>query len=281
MTKDLNKQFPGYHVPKAIKSMLDKAKHQVKEKDWDRVYLIDGAEGSGKSLLGLQLGYYLDPNLNLNNIVFNGEDFSDAINRVEKNSCIIFDEAFNGLDSSGATRKMNRFLVRKLQECRQKNLFIIIILPTVFLLNKYVALFRSRCLFHVYALKDGTRGFYRVYNKKNKSYLYFAGKKYYSYQKPFINKSWRFYGKYPLDEQEYRKKKLEALKYEEEQDDTSNPFKLRYVYLCKLLKEKFNYPYTKQAEYLTSVGVKIDNTTIVKYIKRWAVNPIKPQILNN
>jgi len=215
MKKDLNnEEFNQYYVSKPIKKMLDKSKYHVLTKDWDRVFIIDGAEGTGKSLLGLQLGYYIDRTLNLDRVTFSGEDFTDAIKKAEKGQCIIFDEAFNGLSSGGAMSSMNKLIVRNLQECRQKNLFIIIILPTIFLLQKYVAIFRSQCLFHVYSTSKGERGYYRVYNRNNKKYLYLAGKKFYSYSKPFLRKSFIFRGKYPLNEQEYRKKKLESLKRE-------------------------------------------------------------------
>ncbi len=208
----------SYFIHPEVKTMLDRAKKQVLKEDWDRVYLIDGTEGSGKSLLGLQLGYYLDPTLNLDRVTFTGDEFSKAIDNAEKGQCIIFDEAFNGLSSSAAMSKMNRFLVRKLMECRQKNLFIIIILPTIFLLQKYVGIFRSRALFHVYVTRKGVRGYYRVYNESNKKLLYLLGHKMYSYAKPYLKKSYVFRGKYPVDEESYREKKHTSLVEEDPQE---------------------------------------------------------------
>lgn len=213
MKKDLSDS--KYYIAPEIKSMLDRGKTQVLTKDWDRVYVIDGEEGSGKSLLGLQLGYYLDPTLNLSKITFSGKEFTDAIKKAKKGECIIFDEAFNGLASTGAMSQLNRLIIRNLQECRQKNLFIIIILPTIFMLQKYVGIFRSKVLFHVYATSKGDRGYYRVYNKINKKYLYLIGKTLYSYAKPYVRNSYRFYGIYPIDESSYREKKLEAIKLEQ------------------------------------------------------------------
>ena len=226
--KILNKQIKtnstessGYYIAPPVIGMLNKGKEAVLHKDWDRVYIIDGTEGSGKSLLGLQLGFYLDPTLNLNRITFSGEKFAKAVENAKKGQCIIFDEAFNGLSSSGATSKLNRLITRKLQECRQRNLFLIIILPTFFMLQKYAAIFRSKALFHVYSTKKGVRGYYKVYNPKNKKRLYLSGAKLYSYKYPYVKHSYRFYGKYPLDESEYRTKKLEALKFNE--DETATP----------------------------------------------------------
>lgn len=234
--------FPGYYIPPPIKEMFDTAKIRVLEEDWDRVYLIDGSEGSGKSLFGLQMGYYLDKTLNLSRITFSGREFSKAIDNATKGQCVIFDEAFNGLSSSGATSKLNRLVVRKLMECRQKNLFVVVILPTIFMLQKYAALFRSKCLFHVYTPASGRRGYYRVYNTLNKKILYLTGKKLYTYAKPFINKSYRFYGKYPINEQDYRAKKIKAMQDSEEEekvDKYMNRFRILVVWLHEDLKMSY------------------------------------------
>ncbi len=265
--KDLNKKAP-YYIAKEIKAMLDKAKKQVKEKDWDRVYIIDGEEGSGKSLLGLQIGKYLDPTLNLDRICFNGKNFSDAISKSESNQCLIFDEAFNGLDSGGTMTKLNRLIVRKLMECRQKNLFIIIILPTIFLLQKYAAIFRSRCLFHVYATNRGERGYYRIYNKKNKKILYLEGKKFYSYAKPLINNSYRYYGIYPIDEEQYRDKKLKSLTEEDGGKEEEDKYYFRFGLMCRYLKKEYKMAFNAQAKYLNQNGFTMNEGTIARIIKK-------------
>ena len=253
--------FPGFYIQPETERDLTRAKEQVMFKDWDRVYIIDGDEGSGKSLLGLQLAYFLDSKLNLDRITFSGKEFSKAIREAEKNQCIVFDEAFNGLDSSGAVTKMNKLIVKSLMECRQKNLFIIIILPTIFLLNKYVAIFRSKGLFHVFATKNGVRGYYKNYNKTMKKFLYIKGKKFYSYGYPIPKKTYRFYGKYPLDEEEYRKKKLKSL--EEQADDAKlDKYAIRFALMCKLLKEKFKMKYKEQIEYLKEYHWDLERTRL-------------------
>lgn len=267
MNGDLNKPFPGFYIPLEIKKLLDKGKDQVLQKDWDRVYIIDGGEGTGKSLLGLQLGFYLDPTLNLTRVTFSGEEFSKAIEKAEKGQAIIFDEAFNGLSSTGALSKMNRFIVRKLMECRQKNLFIIIILPTIFLLQKYVAIFRSKCLFHVYATAKGVRGYYRVYNEQNKKILYLVGGKYYSYSKPYIKNSFRFYGIYPIDEQEYRQKKIKTLKTEEEVPVIHRSTRQRN-YLLYYLHKTYGLKYTELAKILEGGTYSLHPTKIGQYIRK-------------
>ena len=272
LSNNLNKESLGYYISSPIKSMLDKAKIKVIKQDWDRVYLIDGGEGTGKSVLGLQLGYYLDPTLTLDRITFNGEDFSKAVNKADKNQCIIFDEAFNGLASSGATSKMNRFLVRKLMECRQKNLFIIIILPTFFLLQKYVAIFRSKALFHVYATRKGIRGYYRVYNEANKKILFLNGHKMYSYSTPYIKQSFIFRGKYPINEQAYRKKKHESL-IKEEEGFKIDKFSKGIGALAEYLHKKYKVSYVDILNILRKKGCPIYPSSLSRII---ANNPQPP-----
>ncbi len=265
-TKD-SSEVKSYYISPPIKQMLSVAKKKVLESDWDRVYLIDGGEGTGKSLLGLQLGSFLDPTLNLDRVTFSGKEFSNAIDNAKKGQCVIFDEAFNGLSSGGSTSKMNRLIVRKLMECRQRNLFIIIILPTFFLLQKYASIFRSKALFHVYLGKKGTRGHYRVYNESNKKLLYLNGLKFYSYKTPWINKNYVFRGKYPIDEAAYRAKKDTCAKQNDE-EEKKDKYYFKFGLMCQLLKEKAKITFKEQSEYLKKHKDPIEASGISKLVAK-------------
>lgn len=269
-TKTLSKRSDPDHiyVHKDVKKQLNNAKIKVLKKDWDRVYLIDGNEGSGKSVLALQLAKYLDPTFNIDRVTFNGEDFSKAIDESTKGQAIVFDEAFNGLASSSATSKMNRFLVRKLMECRQKNLFVFIVLPTFFLLQKYAAVFRSSALFHVFVDKNGNRGRYKVYNHKTKKLLYIKGNKLYSYAFPKVFKTYDFSGKYPIDEEAYRSKKHSSLLDNDEKKEGSDKNYLRLGIAIKMLKEIANIPYTKMEEYFHTHNLPIDDGTLSRIAQK-------------
>jgi len=138
--------------------------------------------------------------------------------KAQKGQCVIFDEAFVGLSSRGSLSEINKMLVSLMMQMRQKNLFVIIILPTFFMLERYVALHRANVLFHVYE-KRGTRGFYMIFNRKKIKLLYLLGKKLYNYNVVKSGFTCRFGGKFPLGEEkelEYRKKKLNALETREE-----------------------------------------------------------------
>ena len=94
-------------------------------------------------------------------------------------------------------------------EMRQRNLFVIIVMPTIFLLDTYMALWRARGLFHIYT-KDGNRGRWVFFNNKSKKELYMRGKKLYSYAKPRSRFRGRFRDQYVIDEKAYRQKKKET-----------------------------------------------------------------------
>lgn len=196
-----------YYMDGYLKTALDKARDIVK-KDWDMIFLIDGYEGVGKSVKAQQLAKYCDPDFNISQITFNAKDFKTAVRDAKPYSSIIYDEAYGGLSSKSWMNKVNQSIVEMLTEIRYKNLFIFIVLPTFFDLVKYVALWRSRALIHIYDV-DFERGYFAFYDKDRKKNLYIKGKKFYSYssslQKPnFIG---RFTNHYTVDKDLYKLRK--------------------------------------------------------------------------
>jgi len=226
-----------YYLDPLLKKNLDeKVIPSLQKKDKDCVIVIDGMEGGGKSTFAFQIGKYVDPTLNLSRVVFDAEGFREAIFKAKKGQCVIFDEAFTGFSSRSSLSAINRALVSLMMQMRQKNLFVIIVLPTFFLLDKYVALFRTKALIHVYENK-GVRGYFRLYNRKKKKLLYLMGKQTYSYGNQASGKyvrtkfKGRFYGVFALGdekcEKEYRKKKAKALEATEKNPMTAGQVKYR------------------------------------------------------
>ena len=211
-----------YMNPRLKKNLDEKIIPSLQKKDKDCVLAIDGSEGAGKSTLAFQIGKYVDPSLDLSRVVFDAESFKQAIFKAEKGQCVIYDEAFTGLSSRASLSGINRALVSLMMQMRQKNLCIILVLPTFFLLDKYAALFRTRILIHVYENK-GIRGYFRIYSRRLKKLLFLYGKKDYSYPRNIRSRfKGRFYGVFALGDKEYeknyRKKKAKAL-----EDGEKNP----------------------------------------------------------
>jgi hypothetical protein len=203
-----------YSMDGYLHKNLTTAKIVVK-KDWDMLFVVDGIEGGGKSVLAQQMAKYFDYDFNIDKVVFTPTNFEEVVKAANKYSCIVYDEAFAGLSSRAAMSKVNKSLVKMLTEIRQKNLFIIIVLPTFFDLDKYVALWRSRALIHIYKGRGFKRGFFSFYSYDKKKQLYVNGKKYYNYSKPSPNFVGRFRNHYTVDKDEYKKKKyIETTKEE-------------------------------------------------------------------
>lgn len=199
-----------FYIDGYLKGNLDIARKVIK-KDWDMLFIYDGAEGSGKSVKAMQDAFYCDPTLTIDRITFTPTEFRKAIINAKPYQSIIYDEAYTGLSSRATMSLINRTLISMLAEIRQKNLFVFVVLPCFFDLDKYVALWRSRALIHVYTGDGFERGRFAFYNSDRKKNLFVLGKKFYSYSKPSPNFLGRFTNFYPIDEEEYRKKKKESL----------------------------------------------------------------------
>lgn len=240
----------SYFLEPWIKNRFDnKVLPDLEKKDKDCIIVIDGKEGVGKSYLGVQWCKYVDSTFNLSRIVFTPDEFREAIYKAEKHQAIMFDEAFTGFSSRASLSGVNRTLISLMMQIRQKNLFIIIILPTIFLLDKYISIFRTRILAHVYENK-GRRGFFRVYSsKKKRELILHKDAKVYSYGVRSRKKG-RFYGVFALGEDEeerYRKKKGESLKHAEHSPMTSSGVKYRQQrdIMIFVLRKELKYSYKK------------------------------------
>lgn len=228
-----------------------------KDKDWVAVY--DGEEGSGKSVLAMQHAMLLDPKFNLKNICFNADQFLDRLKTAPKYSCILLDEAYNAANSRAALTEVNRAMIGVATEMRQRNLFVLIVLPTFFDLDKYFAIWRCRSLFHVYFdKKTGDRGRYVLFPKNAKKMLYLTGKKFYNYSKPRSPyPPCLFRNQYVVNEQEYRKKKADAFK----KRVVSNLAKRWKQQRDALIKEMYH-------------NLKIESIKIPELLLHWGAKPL-------
>jgi hypothetical protein len=222
-------EIGSYYLNKTLRKRWDKIKNgKLAQLDEDRVYIVDGREGTGKSLFTIQQAAYIDPTIIENEkgkilprITFTPEETLWAI-RTSKSTkthtkVIIFDEAFRGLSSKSALSKINKTLVQAMMEMRQNNLVLFIVSPSFFLLELYPAILRSNTLFHIYRRKKDGRRRFTAFNYKKKALIYQIG----------IRKGWGypmrsmtgdfFFKKYPGgDEFEkiYREKKFKSLTQE-------------------------------------------------------------------
>lgn len=195
----------NYYLDGYVKSNMDALKHSVVKKNHDGFILISAREGFGKTTLGLQLITYLDPTFNLNRVCFTPEQFLEAVEGAEKFQGILFDETMWALGSRNAMTQINRVLIKVMSEMRSKNLFIVMCIPNFFMMDWYVALHRSTGLLYI-----SKRGHLASYDYPTKKKLYLKGKRLHSYliSPNFIG---RFVKYFPVNQEEYDKKKQEAI----------------------------------------------------------------------
>lgn len=185
------------------------------QKDQDCIGIVDGSPGLGKSTLAQQLANRVDPTFKTAippRICMDMPTLQKTILEAKPGSAIIFDEALNGLNIRRTMSSLNVILTSLMAECRQKRLFIVLCLPSIFDMDRSIAIHRALFLIHVYT-KGGTQRYFKFFGKKQKSKLFqdVNAKRIYQYKaRP------TFYGKffkgYVVDEVAYRKLKADALK---------------------------------------------------------------------
>jgi hypothetical protein len=262
-----------YYIDGRLKNDFDKKViPDLSKKDKDRVFIVDGAERSGKSVFAMIKGAYMASQLkspfNITNICMTPEEFRNKIESSTKNEVIVYDEAHRGMGSARALSEINNILKDLMMEMGQRNLFVIIVLLTFFLLEKYVALFRAAGLFHVYERK-AKRGFWCFFNNKNKLKLYMRGKKEFNYNcMRWPNYRGRFLNQYPIDEKEYRAKKGASFKGRKR--TTRNEQYLEQRNLCfYILNKEYGLNPTDISKMLKYYGFKMTNAMIGKVLNEF------------
>lgn len=265
---DCGERESTFFIEPWIKERFDnKIIPDIRKRDKDCVIAIDGNEGSGKSTLGLQWCRYIDSSFNLSRVVFTPEEFRDAIYKAKKGQAIMFDEAFTGFSSRAALSGVNKTLISLMMQIRQKNLFIAIVLPTIFLLDKYISIFRTRVLIHVYEVR-GRRGFFKVYSSKKKKLLILhKDARAYSYG-VYTRKKGRFYGVFALGDEEenkkYRKKKEVSLKQSESNvmSGSAVKYRLQRDVMIYVLRKSLKLSYKKIEGILNDYNFEISYVQI-------------------
>lgn len=195
-----------------LKTKLDNVKH-ILSKNWDAVILIDGKERSGKSTLAFTCAWYLsDMKLTLENICKDTNDCIEKIGNLPDKSVVFVDEGSLSFSSKDAMKSEQRKLMKILDVVGQKNLCIIIVLPSFFELAKAIACRRSRFLLHVYTDQELNRGRFSYFGETKKRKLYDYGRKNFgSYDSPDADFIGRFVDFRTSFFEEYLKLKRETL----------------------------------------------------------------------
>tara|TARA_R100000750_G_scaffold60737_1_gene50529 strand:+ start:1249 stop:2118 length:870 start_codon:yes stop_codon:yes gene_type:complete len=198
------------YIDGLLADRLDYIQRKLLKHNWDVVILVDGIEGSGKSTLAIQVAWFLsNAKLRMDHLILGLEDAPDKLEKAQHGDVFLMDEGSLSFSSRETMKREQVELVKIFNVIRQKNLALIVVAPSFFDLNKYIAVQRSRCLIHVYTEKDLTRGRYAFFTQKRKNILFTEGKKNYNtYAKPEANFYGRFTDSNPLGEPYIKAKEL-------------------------------------------------------------------------
>jgi hypothetical protein len=194
------------YIDDMLLQKLENIKKIIK-RNWDCVILIDGMERSGKSTLGLTIAWYLsEGKLTYDNIASDSDDAIRKCERLPDCSQLMIDEGSLVFSSKETMSAEQRKLIKIMNVIGQKNMVFIIILPSFFDLNKFIAVNRSRFLLHVYTDNQLHRGRFTYFSEKKKKILYDYGKKHYnSYKFPKANWVGGFWNFFPFENKEFYK----------------------------------------------------------------------------
>ncbi len=140
-------------------------------RDSDFVLVIAGRKGEGKTTLAAHCAYVVDPTITADRFCFNADQFIKAVKKSEKYQAIVFDEAGINLYSREAMSGMNRVLTKTFMVIRQMNLFLILCIPSFFVLDTYIRDHRVNCLIHI-----ERRGRFRAWNATGAKLVSIYGK---------------------------------------------------------------------------------------------------------
>lgn len=259
-----------YYMDDKLKKQLDlKVIPSLEQKDEDYIICVDGAERGGKSVFSFQLARYVDPTFSIDKVNFDPNEFRQAILNARHGQAIVFDEAYRGMSASGSLTEVNKVLKGLSMEMGQKNLFVIIVLPSFYLLEKYFGIWRTKGVFHIFKSK-GRKGYWRYFNQKKKKILYLKGKKDYTYYHVKTGFKGRFYNYYCINEEEYRKKKGESLRKGFRVTKTEHYMEQRNRMIL-ILRKELKLKVEELEKMLNFYKVKIRKSQIAEILKQLAI----------
>lgn len=120
------------------------------ETDQDFFCILDGGTGKGKSTLALKLAIrgcaWFDIK---NDIIFSREELTEKIYSARRGSWLVVDEAINILFNRDFMNKQQKFLLRLLDMCRDRNLCLLMCVPNFWSMDKHILEGRVKVRIHV------------------------------------------------------------------------------------------------------------------------------------
>lgn len=279
----------GFFIDDMLKEQLDILIKNITN-DWDFTIIITGGGQvrQGKSVLAMAIGMYWTYQINKiynkktsfnvqDNFIFDGKRLIEMGNKLGKEhpySVLLYDEAGADLDGTKVMQSATQEVLDYYRECGQYNMLNILVIPEFFSLPRGIALSRSIFLIDVSAIADENqifqRGHFNFYSRRQKKKLYLQGKKELNYNAVPYDFRGRFSNFYPINEEDYRKAKQEALSKRESRK--RNKFQLQRDACWYLLNAEYHLNQMdigKRMENLT--GIFVAQNTISDALKHYKI----------
>lgn len=211
----------SFNMDHKLKYDLDIICNDLKQND-DALIIIVAPEGSGKTVMETQIGYYISQKTGTlwgcDNVHFEGQSYMTFSLNNPKYSVVALDESRRALNKMRGMTGNNVDFNNFLSECRSNNQAHIVVLPAYSDLEKYVAIHRVKYLIEIVKRRDKEtkkliRGTFKIISTKSKYKLLQAWKGgYKEFPNNMILHTGTFENVLCLNEKEYEKKKEEAKK---------------------------------------------------------------------
>ncbi len=232
----------SFHMDDTLHRELKKMKEQVLVHNDMGVILVDGRPGSGKSTLASQAAFFLtDGNFTVDYESFNQRQTFDIMRKMKEGDCCIIDESFDVINKRMAQTSSNMLTINMLQQMRSRKVFILILLPSFYDLDKNVSLWLASALLHCYRSPEplGKRGQYVAYDIEGIQKLWLYGRQSYSYSLKITQPNFRarFTKYFPISLKIYEEKKRTSLTEKPKEETTNSKYYQQRNILIKELKD--------------------------------------------
>lgn len=165
--KRIIKEFQSYLDPHAEEFIRD-LKLDLRN-DWDRIIVVTGQRGVGKSTLALLLAKLVDYNFNFGRLAFQPDEIIPIIQGMDAYEGMIMDEGGEIWGRQDWATKVSINITKQFQGDRYKNTIRFVLAPNIFYLNRK-AIDMAHYWIRVYSPDNRLRGFAEVRMVSEKDY---------------------------------------------------------------------------------------------------------------
>lgn len=138
--------------------------------DWDRIIVITGARGVGKSTLALLLAKLVDYHFNFGRLAFNPDEIIPIIQSMNPFEGMVMDEGGEIWGRQDWATKVSINITKEFQGDRYRNTIRFVLAPNIFYLNRK-AIDMAHYWIRVYSPDNRLRGFAEVRMINEKDYV--------------------------------------------------------------------------------------------------------------